>query len=405
MSRHLIFAFIALFAACALGADAVAQPEDDSPPPAGVEPGNDPGLQDPGAPESDPLDLPAEASPPAAPESDPLDLPSEASYPAAPDEAGAVETEPLTADGPCGVPAHVGPTNAMEPASAMGPVNDMLCRQYLPCRCEVQSQVVEIPACLGTRRVPQYEEVEVPCMAVRRVPQVQTVEIPVWKTRNVPVMTTRRVPRYENVEVPCYATRQVPQYESVEIPVWKTREVPILVNRSVPQTRMVCDECTGEMELVVCGYTTEQVPCGTRTERYQDGVRTEQRLVGYRAERYQNGTRTERRLAGYDTEQVQCGVRTERYQDGVRTEQRICGYTSEVYQDGTRTERRLVGYDTESYVIRPATTRVVTRRVVLPAQWVTVAPDGQAELAEPKQGTTQVMSQSEYARAARLALR
>ncbi|MEZ6008713.1 MAG: hypothetical protein R3F05_13235 [Planctomycetota bacterium] len=56
-------------------------------------------------------------------------------------------------------------------------------------------------------------------------------------------------------------------------------------------------------------------------------------------------------------------------------------------------------------MIRPASSRVVSRRVLVPAQWVTVAPDGQTELAELQEGTTEVLSQSEYDRAILIASR
>jgi len=222
--------------------------------------------------------------------------------------------------------------------------------------------------------VPVYACRDVPVMAKRCVPQYENVEVPIYRTRQVPVEATRKVARYEDVEVPCYACRQV------------------------PITQDICDPCTGETRTVTCGCRSETYESGTRTERRLAGYDDETYVCGHRCETYQDGTQTRQRLAGYTTEEYTCGTRQERYQSGTRTEQVFAGNRREIVQTGVRTEQRCTGYTTEERVLRPATTREVAERVMIPARRVTVATNAPVDQVQPLPGTTEVLSQDEFNR-------
>lgn len=239
------------------------------------------------------------------------------------------------------------------------------CVKVIPARCECVEREVVIPAQMGTRCVPVYED----------------VEVPVYKSRKVPVYTTRRIPIYEDVEVPCWKTRRVPIYVTRKIPVFEDVEVPVFTAQKIPVTRTFTDPCTGCVR-TVCTYDVKVVQCGTRLERRVCGFEEEQVECGWRPERYQDGTRTVKKVVGWDEEEVLCTWRYERY------------------QDGTRTERRRAGTRTETHEIAPARTEIEVERVPVPCRRVTVVPDG-TEGAAPLTGTTEVLTETEYAAACR----
>ncbi|MDJ0975660.1 MAG: hypothetical protein QNJ98_14455 [Planctomycetota bacterium] len=239
------------------------------------------------------------------------------------------------------------------------------CVKVIPERCECVEREVVIPARMGTRSIPVYED----------------VEVPVFKSRRVPVYTTRRIPVYEDVEVPCWKVRRVPMYVTRKIPVFEDVEVPVFAAEKYPVTREFVDPCTGCVR-TICTFDVKVVQCGTRIERRVCGFEEEQVECGWRPERYQDGTRTVKKVVDWKEEQVLCTWRFERY------------------QDGTRTERRRTGVRTETYEICPAQTVIEVDRVTVPCRRVTVVPDG-TEGAVALPGTTEVMTEAEFAAARR----
>lgn len=203
--------------------------------------------------------------------------------------------------------------------------------------------------------------IAVPAHADEAEPVVRCVKVIPARTECVerevviPARTeTRCTPVYANVEVPCFKVRRVPIYITRRVPIWGEVEVPVFRAQLTPVTREYCDPCTGCVR-TVCSHDVRVVQCGTRLEP---------------------------RITEYKQERIRCGWREERYQ---------CG---------TRTERRLTGTRSETREVCPARTVTRTDRVTVPCRRVTVVPDGTTG-AEPLSGTTEVLTESEYAAEAR----
>jgi len=319
---------------------------------------------------------------------------------AAPAGAGGLRW-PWERDDGCPCPTRCCPAPCAPAPVCAAPLPPPCVCQTIPAKIEVRTRTVECPAVTCQVQVPKFEEISCPVYETQCTPEYRSVEVAVYETRAVPVYEERCAPRYESYEVPVYRTREVPRYAARSVPRYEDVAVPCFATRSVPVTRPVCDPCTGETRIEVCGH---------RTETYQDGTQTERRLVGYdseqvqcgtRRECYQDGTESRQRLAGYDREQVQCGTRDECYASGTRTEQVFVGNRSEVVQTGVRTERRCTGYTTEERVLQPARTDVVSERVVVsPARRVTVALGVPTAQVQPLPGTREVLTQAEFDAAA-----
>ncbi|MDJ0975661.1 MAG: hypothetical protein QNJ98_14460 [Planctomycetota bacterium] len=223
----------------------------------------------------------------------------------------------------------------------------------------------EPPAC-------RVEVIPASCTWVEREVQVPAVTrrvcTPVYETVEVPVYERKCTPRFEEVQVPVYAWRDVPVYRTVKKPVYGEKQVPIYREVKTPVTITVwnpfCCEC-------------EEIELYERCEKVQVGCETVPAIVGYR------------------DEQVQCGTRKERYVSGHTTRQVRVGNDVEVVQTGVREERRLTGYKTEMVEVRPASTRVVRERVVIPCRRVTVVAET-AETTAALPGTTEVLTEAEF---------
>ena len=212
-------------------------------------------------------------------------------------------------------------------------------------RTTVERDVVH-PAVTGTRSVPAYE----------------TVKVPVLETRCVPVYETRDVPTYATREVKDVEVRGVPVYGPVEVPVYEARRRPVSLAFTNPFTCRpvrwhLWDRC-------------EQVECGRRTEQA---------------------------VVGWSSESVPV-TRTERYVAGTETTRALVAYRSACVAVGEREERRCVGWKTESYEVEPAWTEKVRESSDVPEEAVTVVVEGDADDAEPLDGTVRVLTEAQFRR-------
>ena len=176
------------------------------------------------------------------------------------------------------------------------------------------------------------QDAEVPALsggqATAPPPNVSAVPV-VTRCRSAcpPVVRLRRIPVYEDVEVPVFEQRQVPRYREIQVPVFKNRCVPVYTTRRVPVFEDSCvltldPPCIPRIGVVRCltGWREERVLRGERSERVRCGTRPQRVYDGVVERKVRTGTRTERRLVGWRTEPCREGsARGFRVCEGVLT--------------------------------------------------------------------------------------
>jgi hypothetical protein len=216
----------------------------------------------------------------------------------------------------------------------------------IPAHTRRIERTITVPAVMGERCVPVHEEIVVPVYETQRAPRYRTIEVPVYETRMEPQYRTERVPRYE----------------------WRDESVRELGLKSTSITLPNPFACDCDMNLPFLPRPT--LECKTEPVRV---------------------------CVGYDTRVVPCGTKAVQHQVGTETKQVLDGYDTQSVQTGTRTERRVSGFRTETYEVCPASTRVVTECVVVPARAVMVVPDEHVESFEPI-SSSQVIGETAFAR-------
>lgn len=143
-----------------------------------------------------------------------------------------------------------------------------------PPRPIVTRRSATCPPVIRLKRVPVYEEIEVPVTERRTVLRYREIQVPVFKNRRVPVYGTRRVPVYESSCVLRLGAVLVPRFELVRCQTgWR-------------EERWLRGE---RIERVRCGVRPQVVCDGVEEREVRTGVRTQRRLVGWRAEPSREG--------------------------------------------------------------------------------------------------------------------
>lgn len=218
--------------------------------------------------------------------------------------------------------------------------------EIIPAHTRQVERAITVPAVMGVRSVPVYEEIGVPVHETRRTPRYRTVQVPVYETRMEPQYRTERVPRYEWREEPA-------------------RELGLKSTSITLPNPFACD-C--DMDLPFLPRPT--LECRTEPVRV---------------------------CVGYDTRVVQCGMKAVEHQVGTEARQVLDGYDTQRVQTGTRTERRISGFRNEPYEICPARTRIERECVSVPARAVLVVPDEHVAAFESTGPSHEVISESAFA--------